>query len=130
LYGLSLASLPAEAAARMRQALERLEQNRGSRDFDKLARSLCVETCDELWRNHLADLHQSVFSSILNGYGHKSAVADYIIHAAQLWDSFSDDLWDTVCSRLLTLLSPLDEPAIGNPVECEEIRRDLLSLIK
>lgn len=130
LYGLSLAALPAEVAARMRQAVDELEQSRGPREFNSLVRGLCVETCDELWRRHLADLHQSVFSSLLNGYGHKSAVADYIIHAAQLWDRFSDDLWDTVCSRLLTLPSPLDEPAIGNPVECEEIRRDLLSLIQ
>jgi len=130
LYGLSLAGLPAEVAARMRQVVDELERNRGSREFDSLARSLCVETCDELWRNHLADLHQSVFTSVLNGYGHKSAVADYIIHAADQWDRFKGDLWDTVCSRLLTLPSPLDELPIGNPVGQEEIQEDLLSLVK
>ena len=130
LYGLSLASLPAEAAARMRQAVDRLERRRGSREFDTLARSLCIETCDELWRNHLAGLHQSVFSSILNGYGHKSAVADYIIHAADLWERFSEDLWDTVCSRLLTLSSTPVEQAAEILVASEKMEKDLLSLVK
>ncbi|MCY4367033.1 MAG: hypothetical protein OXE17_12545 [Chloroflexi bacterium] len=130
LYGVSLSDVPDEIAARMRQALVLLEQNYGRRELDSLARTLCIETCDEFWRQHLADLHQSVFSSVLNGYGHKSAVADYIIHAADLWESFSDDLWDTVCSRLLTLPLPAVSRSIGAPQVCEEMHQVLLSLIR
>ena len=130
LYGVSLADVPEEIAARMRAALILLEQNYGRRELDSLARTLCIESCDEFWRQHLADLHQSVFSSVLNGYGHKSAVADYIIHAADLWDGFTDDLWDTICSRLLTLPLPAVSSEIAAPQEREEIHKELLSLIR
>ena len=130
LYGVSLADVPEQIAGRMRAALVLLEQNYGRSDLDALARTLCIETCDEFWRQHLADLHQSVFSSVLNGYGHKSAVADYIIHATELWESFSDDLWDTVCSRLLTLPLPAVSRSIDAPQGCEDIHNELFSLIR
>ena len=69
-------------------------------------------------------------TSRLGNYGHKSAVADYIIHAADGWKRFRDEAADLFLSRLLTfpLARLTEEPA--RPEGMVELGRDIAMLVR
>ncbi len=120
-YGVDGSGLPGLALDRLTDALEsllaaRLEQRRGKLGdarFMELARLLALQCGDEAWKDYRAGLRSLTVSSRLGNYGHKSAVADYIIHAADGWGRFQGELADLFLSRLLTfpLTRLIEKPA-------------------
>ena len=98
--------------------------------YDPLvARLLLLQCGDEVWKDYLAGLRSLTIVSRLGDYGHKSAVADYIIHAAGDWKRFQGEAVDLFLSRLLTFpLSRLTElPA--QPEKVVELNKDVAMLV-
>ncbi len=100
LYGAPLDALPGEIAVLLTERLASRQGQLGARRFSELARLLRLQSGDEVWKDYRAGLQALSVSSRLGGYGHKSAVADYIIHAAAAWRQFQGEWADLFLSRL------------------------------
>ena len=100
LYGAPLDALPGEIVELLTDRLASRQRQLGGRRFSELARLLRLQSGDEVWKDYRAGLQALSVSSRLGGYGHKSAVADYIIHAAAAWRRFQGEWADLFLSRL------------------------------
>lgn len=100
LYGAPLDALPGEIAELLTERLASRQGQLGGCRFSELARLLRLQSGDEVWKDYRAGLQALSVSSRLGGYGHKSAVADYIIHAAMAWQQFQGEWADLFLSRL------------------------------
>lgn len=100
LYGLALDELPAAIADLLAERLTARQAVLGIPRFAELARLLRLQSGDELWKDYQRGLQALSVSSRLGGYGPKSAVADYIIHAAAAWRQFQGEGADLFLSRL------------------------------
>ncbi len=120
--GRSLDELPGALAGLLTARLEALHSRLGENRFDQLARLLLLQSGDEMWKDYRAGLQSLTSSSRMGGYGHKSAVADYIIHATDAWKEFRGAAADHFLSRLLTFpLARLEELAPQeNVIELDE----------
>ena len=136
-YGIGVSCLAGEPLDKLPELIEqellaRLEAIRsrvGNEAMQSLAQSLLVECADQCWRDHLTDLQQAVSSSAAGGYYHKAAVADYILHARDMWDDFQGRVQESFCARLLTFPLELLEEQVGVSEEEEDKRRELLDLV-
>lgn len=99
-YGLALDELPAALADLLAARLTTRQAALGIPRFAELARLLRLQSGDDLWKDYQAGLQALSVSSRLGGYGPKSAVADYIIHAAAAWRQFQGEWADLFLSRL------------------------------
>lgn len=102
LRGQPLDALPQAMAALLTARLDGIRSQLGTSRFSELARRLWLQTGDELWKDYCIGLQALTVPSRLGQYGHKSAVADYIIHAADQWQQFQEDTVDRFLSQLLT----------------------------
>ncbi len=130
LAGEALDKLPGLVEAELLAKLAEIKSSLGNEAMQSLASSLLLECGDRFWREHLADLQRAVFSSASGGHDHKAAVADYILHARDMWDDFQQRLKEEFCSRLLSFpLELLDERPPNTP-KSENAKLELLSLMK
>ena len=102
LRGCPLDALPQAMADLLTARLDGIQSQLGASRFSELARRLWLQTGDELWKDYCTGLQALTVPSRLGQYGHKSAVADYIIHAADQWQQFQEDTVDRLLSQLLT----------------------------
>ena len=100
MYGLALDELPAALADLLSARLTARQAALGIPRFAELARLLRLQSGDELWKDYQGGLRALSVSSRLGGYGPKSAVADYIIHAAAAWRQFQGEGADLFLARL------------------------------
>lgn len=125
-YGASLFRLPDLMADRIGQRLQVIQGRMGSEDFSEVARRLLLECGDEAWRFHQAHLHETIQASQTSFYGHKAAVADYILLAGDLWEEFRASCRKAFLVRLLNLSDQwrLEETreSCREPVEEELLR--------
>ena len=129
LWGLALDRLDGALEELLSVRLESLKSQLGAGRFTELARLLLLQCGDEVWKDYLGGLRSLTIVSRLGDYGHKSAVADYIIHAAGDWKRFQGEAVDLFLSRLLTFpLSRLTElPA--QPEKVVELNKDVAMLV-
>ena len=123
LRGLPLDELPGVLEGRLAARLEEMQRQLGENRFSHLARLLLLQSGDEMWKDYRAGLQALSVSSRMGNYGHKSAVADYIIHAADAWRQFRGEAADLFLSRLLTFpLARLEEelPPPDSEIELDE----------
>ena len=133
-YGVDVSCLAGEPLDKLPELIEqellaRLEAIRykvGDGAVQSLAQSLLLECADRCWRDHLTDLQQAVSSSAAGGHYHKAAVADYILHARDMWDDFQGRVQEAFCARLLTFPLELLEEQVGVSESEEDKRRELL----
>ena len=83
-----------------RHLAERREQL-GAAQFGELARLLLLQAGDELWENHRADLRSMAIASRLDAHGPKTAIAEYIIAAADAWQRFRHEVSNRFLSQML-----------------------------
>ena len=129
LWGLALDRLDGALEELLSARLESLKSQLGAGRFTELARLLLLQCGDEVWKDYRAGLRSLTIVSRLGNYGHKSAVADYIIHAADGWQRFQGEAADLFLSRLLTFpLARLTElPAQREKVV--ELNKDVAMLV-
>ncbi len=123
LRGLPLDELPGFLEGRLAYRLEEMQRQVGEGRFSHLARLLLLQSGDEMWKDYRAGLQALSVSSRMGNYGHKSAVADYIIHAADAWRQFRGEAADLFLSRLLTFpLARLEDelPPPDSGIELDE----------
>ena len=123
LRGLPLDELPGVLEGRLTARLDEMQRQVGEGRFSHLARLLLLQSGDEMWKDYRAGLQSLSVSSRMGNYGHKSAVADYIIHAADAWRQFRGEAADLFLSRLLTFpLGRLEEelPPPDSGIELDE----------
>ena len=118
----ALDSLPAQLKRLMVERLESIQSQMGAVKFANLVRLLLLRAGDELWKDYCAGLRSLTVSSRLGNYGHKSAVADYIIHASDEWQRFQGEKDDLFLSRLLTF--PLDRLDTVSPQREKAVELD------
>ena len=126
----ALDSLPAQLKQLMVERLESIQSQLSTDKFANLARLLLLQAGDELWKDYCAGLRSLTVSSRLGNYGHKSAVADYIIHASDEWQKFQGEQDDLFLSRLLTF--PLDRLNTVSPQreKAVELDRSVATLVR
>ena len=123
LRGLPLDELPGVLEGRLAARLDEMQRQVGEGRFSHLARLLLLQSGDEMWKDYRAGLQALSVSSRMGNYGHKSAVADYIIHAADAWRQFRGEAADLFLSRLLTFpLARLEDelPPPDSGIELDE----------
>ena len=114
--GQPLDTLAAALADLLRQRLTARRERLGAERFAELARLLLLSAGDELWENHRAALRAMSAVSRMSGYGPKTAVAEYVIDAADAWQRFRDAASASFLSRLcLFPIADLAAPAKDGP---------------
>ncbi len=129
LRGVALDEVPHKLAEHLLESLEVRRAHIGKERFNELARQLLLECGDEAWLQHRKILRRSVFSSVAASIGHKSAVADYIIHAAEQWERFQETVSDLFISRTLTFPLPAIAPASEDIGEDPQLSREIGQLV-
>ena len=100
----------------LRQRLAARRELLGAERFAELARLLLLSAGDALWENHRAALRAMSAVSRMSAYGPKTAVAEYVIDAADAWLRFRDEASATFLSRLcLFPIADLAGPAKHDP---------------
>ncbi len=130
LRGLGLDQLAGALEDLLAARLRGLKYQLGDAKFTELTRLLMLQCGDEVWQDYRGGLRSLTVASRLGNYGHKSAVADYIIHAADGWERFRNEAADLFLSRLLTfpLARLTDEPT--RPDGVLELSRDIATLVR
>lgn len=101
LFGVSLDHLGLELGGTIAGRLKIVRSTAGVAVFDRLARLLLLQTCDEGWREHISALHELRRTSQLFNHGHHSAVAECIGHSYQAWDDFQSRVDEAFLAKLL-----------------------------
>ena len=114
LAGRPLDQLGEELAALLTARLRDIREQLGDAGFNELARLLLLQAGDEAWRDFRAGLESLTLVSRMGQFGHKSAVADFVIHAAVAWQDFREGSAALALSRLLTF--PLSRLAADSVV--------------
>ena len=99
-WGQPLDSLDGALAALLRGRLAERRERLGAERFGELARLLLLSSGDELWENHRAGRRAMAAVSRMSGYNLKTAVAEYVIDAADAWQRFREEASDVFLSRL------------------------------
>ncbi len=115
--GCSLTGLGAALADLMEQHLAERRERSGAAQFGELARLLLLQAGDELWENHRADLRSMAIASQLDAHGPKTAIAEYIIAAADAWQHFRNEISNRFLSQMLHF--PIVGPT-GSPEDSPE----------
>ena len=107
LLGVGLDQLSERFADGLVGQLNHTRGRTGIEGFERLAKTLWLQTGDEVWRDHLGRLQELILVAAAGSYGHKSAVSDYVIESFDKWKSFRLEADRRFLSRLLTF--PVDE---------------------
>ena len=115
LYGCDLNLLPGELGRLFIAKLDRLESRAGVRVFSDMVKLIFLQTCDELWRSHIAELRDSISSQLLASLSHNSAVASYVRRSFEAWRGF----WERVNAEFLSRLAtfPLNQIDASPPTQ-------------
>ena len=121
-WGHSLDSLEGALAELLQQRLAERRERLSTARFGKLAQLLLLQSGDELWENHRANLRGMAAVSRMEGQWPKTAIAEYVIAAAAAWQGFreetSDRFLSQICHFPIAELTdpPEDHPARPSPV--------------
>ena len=100
-WGCPLTGLGTALAELMEQHLAERRERMGEARFGELARLLLLQAGDELWENHRADLRSMASASQLDAHGPKTAIAEYIIAAADAWQQFREEVSSRFLAQML-----------------------------
>ncbi len=99
--GCALTGLGGALAELMERHLAERRERLGAARFGELVRLLLLQAGDELWENHRADLRSMAIASRLDAHGPKTAIAEYIIAAADAWQRFRHEVSNRFLSQML-----------------------------
>ena len=101
LEGLGLDMLPEAIGDLLLVRLESLRERLGDASATDLARLLFLQTADERWREHIADIQELTLNAPFIAPSHKAAVADSIIQGFKAYELFKQSVVDSFVPRLL-----------------------------
>ena len=120
LYGCGLDVLAEEIGGVLIRKIEESLEFAGAHLFGETARLLYLQTCDELWREHLALLRDSMSNHTLGARNHKSSVAAYVRHSGRSWDEFWRDVNTEFLVRLTAFPFSAPRPDLERPTPVSE----------
>ena len=126
LEGASLDGLAERIAGLMIARLERAGARLGNGELRKLENLVFLRSSDELWKDHLADLHELMLCTPLGLHGHDGAVAEFAIRSFAAYARFKERVVDVFLPRLLTF--PTEE-AIGAQVPEFDLIEDVSRIL-
>ncbi len=129
LEGQPLDALPSLVAEEMLSRLEMLQSSATPKKFRNWTRSVLLESGDEAWRQHLVALQSAALGSLTGEHGHKSAVADYVIHCTELWERFRENVEEAFCVRLLNHPAGISECALPKSATDSTLENELAYLM-
>ena len=100
--GHPLDDLGSALAELLQQRLAERREQLGAARFSELSRMLLLQVGDELWENHRANLRNTAAASRLDARAPKTAIAEYIIAAADAWQRFRDEVSHRFVYQMLT----------------------------
>ena len=107
LFGSALPSLADEIGALMLAKLDTLRDALGDKRLAEIERSLFIQTADEEWKGHLADLEGLVMGIPAELDGRAAAMSRFAVRAFESYGQFKDRAIDAFIAELLTL--PVDD---------------------
>ena len=107
LFGSALPSLADEIGALMLAKLDTLRDALGDKRLAEIERSLFIQTADEEWKGHLADLEGLVMGIPAELDGRAAAMSRFAVRAFEAYGQFKDRAIDAFITELLTL--PVDD---------------------
>ncbi len=123
--GCPLTGLGSALAELMEQHLAERRDRLGAAQFGELARLLLLQAGDELWENHRADLRSMASASQLDAHGPKTAIAEYIIAAADAWRLFRKEVSNRFLSQMLHFpIAGLTDPPEDSPERLSRLAVD------
>ena len=121
----SLTGLGGALAELMEWHLAERRERLGAARFGELARLLLLQAGDELWENHRADLRSMAFASQLDAHGPKTAIAEYIIAAADAWQHLREEVSNRFLSQMLHFpIVESTESPVGSPEPLSQLAVD------
>ena len=107
LFGSALPSLADEIGALMLAKLDTLRDALGDKRLAEIERSLFIQTADEEWKGHLADLEGLVMGIPAELDGRAAAMSRFAVRAFEAYGQFKDRAIYAFIAELLTL--PVDD---------------------
>ena len=101
LEGLGLDTLPEAIGGLLATRLGSLRERLGDASATDLARLLFLQTADERWREHIADIQELTLNAPLIAPSHRAAVADFIMQGFKAYELFKQGVVDSFVPRLL-----------------------------
>ena len=101
LEGLGLDLLPEAIGDLLFTRLESQREGLGDASATELAKLLFLQTADEKWREHIADIQELTLNAPLIAPSHRAAVADFIIQGFEAYGLFKQNVVDAFVPRLL-----------------------------
>ena len=101
LEGLGLDLLPEAIGDLLFTRLESQRERLGDASATDLGRLLFLQTADERWREHIADIQELTLNAPLIAPSHRAAVADFIIQGFEAYGLFKQNVVDAFVPRLL-----------------------------
>lgn len=126
LFGGDFNLLPRELGLLFASKIERMEGRLGPKGFSDLARTILLQTADDLWCGHINELQDCISNEMLATTAHRSAVAHYVEQSFLAWDGFHERIIAQFLSRLLTF--PI-KPADARPLQTFQLDDDIRALI-
>lgn len=100
--GHPLDELGSALAELLQRRLAQRREQLGAARFSELARLILLQVGDEVWENHRANLRNTAAASRLEARAPKTAIAEYIIAAADAWQRFRDEVSHRFVYQMLT----------------------------
>ena len=110
LFGSALPALAGEVGALMLARLDTLRDAFGDKRLEEIEKTLFVQTSDEAWTGHLADLEGLVMGIAAELDGRAAAMSRFALRAFETYGQFKDRAVDAFIGELLTL--PVNEQPV------------------
>ena len=108
LWGLGVDALGAELGRLMGARLDQARADCGNDRFDKMEKLLFLQTCDELWVDHLRRLEDLMMGARLCDSGHRAATVDFMLQTVRESRRLMEAGIDAFLPRLLTYADGAD----------------------
>ena len=126
LFGSALPSLADEIGSLLLAKLSALLDALGEERLTEIEKSLFIQTADEEWKGHLADLEGLVMGIPAELDGRAAAMSRFAVRAFESYGQFKDRAIDAFIAELLTL--PVDDLPLQQP-SLVEIMEEAASIL-
>ena len=106
--------------------LEQVKASLGRAEFAELGKLLLLRTSDELWQDHMVELHEVGLSVPLGLHNHQTAMAELATRGFEAYRGFMDRVLDSFLPKLLAFP---DEGEVGDPGDEASLVEDVARIL-